>query len=330
MATTNPRIDIKLHYPASELYTYQTRLERINLDDERISDISRGKGFIITSSKPIKEDVKDINGIFSSRFGKGLNDDHPYEHLYRCQCSYLQGKFNEWNTCPVCHTTVRQVENDYGYFGWVVLKDPYYVIHPSLFMSLASFIGLEEFDNIINIQSKKNEDGKEVELKRPKKEPFFGIGMMEFHDRFDEIMEYYYATKCKTPTKLERYNDIMNDRDKIFTQSIPVFTTLLRPYKIEGGEMHYESTNAIYKIISSIAAKINSDSLVMNRNKKTKNDLLYDCQMKIKELFNEINKILSGKKGSVRGLLGGRCKNYGLVVQANSVNCWEAKLRRAC
>ena len=122
--------------------------------------------------------------------------------------------------------------------------------------------------------------------------------MMEFHDRFDEIMTYYYNAKCKSPSKLERYQDLMMDKDKIFTQSIPVFTTLLRPYKIEGGEMHYESTNATYKILSSIVAKINSDSLTMNRNKKTKNELLYDCQMKVKELFDEINKILSGKKGS--------------------------------
>ena len=36
----------------------------------------------------------------------------------------------------------------------------------------------------------------------------------------------------------------------------------------------------------------------MNRDKKTKNELLYNFQMKVKELFNEINKILSGKKGS--------------------------------
>lgn len=291
-------IKLTTHYPFSETYTYETILERINLDEERRHDIATGRGFPITSAKPIKEDVKDINGIFSTRFGKTLNDDHPFEDLYRCRCGKLMGKFNEGRTCPVCKTTVKFVDNDFGYFGWIVLKDPYYIIHPTLYMSLASFIGLEEFDNIIKIQSKKNEDGIEVEIKRPKKEPFFGIGMMEFHDRFDEIMTYYYNAKCKSPSKLERYQDLMMDKDKIFTQSIPVFTTLLRPYKIEGGEMHYESTNATYKILSSIVAKINSDSLTMNRNKKTKNELLYDCQMKVKELFDEINKILSGKKGS--------------------------------
>ena len=299
-------LNVNLHYPASEVYTYQTIMERINLDDERRYDISHGNGFPITSSKPIKEDVKDLNGIFSTRFGKTLNDDHPYEDLYRCRCGRFMGKSNENHICHICNTPVKFVDNNFGYFGWMVLKDEYFVIHPALFMSLASFIGLEEFDNIIKIQSKKDEDGMDIEIKRPKKEPFFGIGMMEFHDRFDEIMEYYYSVKCKTQSKIELYEDIMREKDNIFTHSIPVFTTLLRPYKIEGGEMHYESTNAIYKILSSIVAKINSDSLTMNRNRKTKNELLYDCQMKIKKLFNEINKILSGKKGSIRSLMGGR------------------------
>lgn len=299
-------IKLNLHYPASDIYTYMTVLERLNLDDERRWDITHGNGFPITSPKPIKEDVKDMNGIFSPRFGKSFNDNHPFEDLYRCRCGLYMGKSNDGYVCERCHTPVKFVDNNYKYFGWLTLKDPYWIIHPSLFMSLASFIGLEEFDNIIKIQTRKNEDGIDIEIKRPKKEPFFGIGMIEFHDRFDEIMEFYFNAKCKTPSKLEIYNDLMKDKDKIFTQSIPVYTTLLRPYKIEGGEMHYESTNAIYKIMSSLTVKINSDTLTMNRNRKNKNELLYDLQMKYKELFNEVNKILSGKKGSVRSLLGGR------------------------
>ena len=309
-----PNVKLNLHYPASDLYTYQTMLMRLNLDDERRYDITHGRGFPITSPKPIKEDVKDVNGIFSTRFGKTLNDDHPFEDLYRCRCGKMMGKFNVGQVCPVCHTTVKFVDNDFGYFGWMILKDPYYVIHPSLYMSLSSFIGNEEFENIIRIQSKKDEDGNDIEIKRPKKEPFFGIGMMEFHDRFDEIMEYYYSVKCKSSSKMDLYKDIMHDKDKVFTHSIPVFTTLLRPYKIEGGEMHYESTNATYKILSSIVAKINSDSLTMNRNRKTKNELLFDCQMKIKELFTEINKILSGKKGSVRNAAGGRLVKQTTII----------------
>lgn len=51
-------------------------------------------------------------------------------------------------------------------------------------------------------------------------------------------------------------------------------------------------------MLAVLGAKINSDKLNMTRNKKSKNELLYDFQVNVKKLFDEINKILSGKKGS--------------------------------
>lgn len=301
----SPRLNVRLHYPASDVYTYITRLERINLDEECMYDISNGKGFIITSPKPIKDDLKDMNGMFSPRFGRGLQDLDPYSDRYKCVCGNpkIRGKFNEGQECPICHTKVKFVDDDFGYFGWIHLKDKYWFIHPGLFMSIASFIGYDNLIDIITIQSKKDEDGNDIEIKRPKDKPFYGIGMMEFHDRFDEIMEYY---KQKGKTKKDKYDDIMSCRDKVFTHSLPVFTTLLRPWKAEGGELHYESCNAIYRILIALAAKINSDNLNLNRNKKSKNELLFDFQKNVKKLFDEINKILSGKKGSVRSIFGGR------------------------
>ena len=57
-------------------------------------------------------------------------------------------------------------------------------------------------------------------------------------------------------------------------------------------------------MLAVLGAKINSDKLNMTRNKKSKNELLYDFQVNVKKLFDEINKILSGKKGSVRSIFG--------------------------
>lgn len=299
-------IRVNLHYPANEEYTYQTCMERINLDEEKVYDVSHGRGFIISSPKHIKEDIKDPNGIFSTRFGRSLQDLGACEDRYRCRCGQIRGTFNEGQLCKQCGTKVKFVDDDFSYFGWIVIKEPYAFIHPSLYMSLASFIGADEFDRILNYVSKKDEDGHDVEIKKPKKEPFFGIGMIEFRERFDEIMEYYKMTKCKTQSKIDRYNDIMRDKDKIFTHSMPVFTTLLRPISIDGGDFHFEGTNAIYRLLASLSDKINKDKLEMSRNKSTKNEMLYNFQCKVKELFNEINKILSGKKGSARQLLGGR------------------------
>lgn len=297
-------LKVNLHYPASDKYTYETYLDRLNLDEERRKDLASGNGFVITSARPIKDDVKDPNGIFSNRWGRGLGDLDPFSDRYSCRCGLLKSRFNKGQICPVCKTKVDFVDDNFGYFGWIVLEENW-VIHPTLYMSLQSFIGTEEFRNILVYQSNKDEDGNDIEGKVNKKEPFFGIGMIEFHNRFDEIMEYY-KNKFKTQAKQDKYKDIMGVKDVIFTQSIPVFTTLLRPYTVSGSELHYESTNAIYKIMASLAVRINSNGLKMNRNKKSKNELLYDLQMKIKELFDEIQKILAGKKGAVRGLMGGR------------------------
>lgn len=149
--------------------------------------------------------------------------------------------------------------------------------------------------NIITPVNKKDEDGHEIAIIPPKDEPFFGIGMIGFHDRFDEIVEYYHT---KRPNKNDYYENIINDRDKIFTQSIPVYTIHLRPYRIDGGTFHFEGTNAVYNLMAKIAAVINDDKTIMAKKIKPKNQLLFDLQMQFKKLYDELIKILSGKKGT--------------------------------
>ena len=243
-------LKVNLHYPHSEKYEWETVMEYINFDEERRKDVSSGNGFIIKSPKPIKDDIKDPEGIFSTRYGATLQDMNAFGNRYKCNCGYLQMRVNNGRICPICHTKVKYVDDNFSYTGWIVLNENYWVIHTSLFMAISYFIGATTFNNIIKINKKIDEDGCIIETaKPPKGEPFYGIGMMEFHDRFDEIMDYYYS-KTKSPAKLEYYYDIMRNRDKVFTHSIPVYTTLLRPCSIEGGDFHFEDTNAIFKMMA--------------------------------------------------------------------------------
>jgi len=300
------KINVTWHYPYSDDYDFTTSMVRINLDEERKNDIYNGKGFIITSSRPIKDDIKDPNGIFSSKFGMTLQDIQANSTRYKCKCGNITSRFMCGEICPICNQPVKFVDDDFSYFGWLVLKPEYNVIHPALFMSLSNFIGATEFNNIISIQSKMDEDGNIVETKKSKSEIYHGIGMIEFYERFDEIIEHYHNKTRKNDNKNALYEDIMFNRDKLFTHSIPVFTTLLRPYRQEGDELHFEGTNAIYKMMATYVERINKDNLRMNSKRKNKDELLYKLQLKIKELFDEINKILSGKKGTVRQIYGGR------------------------
>ena len=127
--------------------------------------------------------------------------------------------------------------------------------------------------------------------------------MMEFYNRFDEIMEFYLK---KSPKKKDYYDDIMADRDKVFTHSIPVFTTHLRPADIRDKNMYYEPINGIYNMRNNHAYRINLDKTQGQRNPKKKNQLLYRLQMKFMELHAEVVAICNGKKGQLRSLVAGR------------------------
>ena len=59
-------------------------------------------------------------------------------------------------------------------------------------------------------------------------------------------------------------------------------------------------------MLSKLVTEINDDKLRHNREKKPKMKLLFDTQMKWNELYKEIDNILSGKKGNVRLLAGGK------------------------
>lgn len=297
------KMNVNMRYSQSEDYVYEAKLERLNLDEERRKDVISGNGFIVSAPKAIKNDIKDPNGIFSTKYGPGLQDVNAFGNRYRCECGHTTQRFHHGLKCEVCGKKVEFKDDNFCMFGWITLKDPYYLIHPNLYMSLAFFIGEKDFINIITPVDKKDENGHDVEIKRPKDEPFYGLGLLDFYERFDEIMEYY---KTKKPNKRDYYDSIMEDRDKVFIQSIPVFTIHLRPYRLDGGVFHFEDTNADYNMLANIGDKINDDRTKMNRKKKPKNTLLFDMQMKYKDLYDKLTKIISGKKGSIRALFGGR------------------------
>ena len=314
-----PKITVRSHFPYSDEFTWITEMVDIDLDEERIKDVVSGRGFIIKSPKPIKEDLKDPDGIFSNKYGPTLDDINPYQDRYKCECGYMRGKVNNEQVCPICHTKVKYVDDNFGYFGWAVLKEPYHVIHPSLFITLSKFIDNDTFLNIIKFSKEIDKDGNIAETKAPKNEPYYGIGMMGFYDKFEEIMEYY-ANKYKSKSKQEYYQVLMDaGKKKIFTHSIPIFTTLLRPYRVEGGDLHYEGINAIYKLLVALFANVSNDTNKIDKKEIIQNKLLYDAQMKIKELFDEIIKIFSGKKGSRRDAWTPMAKS----IVNNLLNCWK-------
>ena len=300
------QININLSYPFNEEFYYETMLTRVNLDERRKESISNGRGFVInTVQGSLKKNLKDPNSIFSTRYGQTLQDINPFADRYKCECGFLTSRIHAGIKCHVCNTKVKYVDDDFGYFGWMVLKDPYYIIHPNIYKSIEAFIGQKTLTNILIPVDKKDENGFSVEdIKTPDDEPFFGIGMMEFKDRYIEILEYY--RKKNNVKKEDYYRDLLDVKDITFTQSIPVFTTHLRPFKPDASSFHYEDTNEKYTMMSKLVLDINNDSLKIHRKKKQKKQLLYDLHIKFQELYKLIEEIITGKRGEIRKCFGGR------------------------
>ena len=324
-------------YPHSKDFTYETFIELIDFDKEREKDLATNKGFIVESTKSIKKDIKAQNGIFSPKFGQTLQDVNPFIDRYKCECGHLRGRINSGMICPECHKRCRYVDDDFSYFGWMVLNDPYMIIHPAFYKKIESFLGKggsvqgiarTKLDNIIDIADKEDVEKFYKVQKNVKEEPFFGIGMLEFHERFDEIIEFYLNKSKSNQNKVAYYNDIQDHRDMVFTHSIPVFSTLLRPVDIRDGTMSYEPTNALYTMMNKLVGVINKTKTAMQRSPKIKNKQLFNLQKKFMSLYDELSTILSGKKGDFRCLLGGRCNftSRCVIVQDASLRIDEVTL----
>lgn len=307
-------LKITTHYPDHPDYTYETELVRVNLDDKRTESILSGRGFIINKMQSsLKKDLKNPDGIYSPRFGQTLDDINPFIDRYKCECGAMRSRVHNNEICYVCGTRVKYVDDDFGCFGWIVLNDPYYVIHPNLYKSLEFLIGKERLINIITPVEEKDIDGHTIEStkSKPKDEPFYGIGMLDMKKRIKEILDFYLS---RAPQKIDYYNDLLMNIRNIFTQSVPVYTTHLRPYKLDGERFSFEGTNSLYYMMTKLSIEINNDKLSIYKKKKTKNQLLLDLQIKFCKLYAELEKILAGKKGSFRTVFGGRYNFTSRVV----------------
>lgn len=285
------------------------RLQPINWDEERQLDMITGKGFRVTE-EAIKSTTKMYNGIQSERFGTDFDSDEGFEERYRCPRGCTKGKIYEGSTCPVCGGTVEFKDVDFDITGWIVL-DNHKIIHPIYYNMLESVIGAKVFKEIVTFDNNINRDGKLVH-KESSSTPFYGIGIDEFRERFDEILEYY-GNKKKGKASLIR--EILDNRDKVFTQSIPVYSAILRPMSFRGESLFYGAIDKLYNKIFSSVKTLNNDDvyerLCRRRDKKNKPRMgrghyLSKAQDDLMSLWKQVFEMIDGKEGDIQGnVLGG-------------------------
>ena len=328
-----PNIKTKLSYPYSDEYEYTSKLKIINLDQTREECLLSGKGFVIKKQQSsLKKNLKDPNSIFSTRFGQTLTDMNAHPDRYKCDCGATMGRLNDGITCKNCGTKVKFVDDDFEYFGWIVLRD-YYVIHPILYAMLDNLLGKERKDNkasylenIIKPINTKDEDGHLIDISdKLAEQPFYGIGIMGLKERYQDVLNYYYN---KNPKKEETYELLRNMEDTFFTHSIPVYTIHLRPFKPDASKFEYEDSNGLYNMMAKLQEDINDDNLKMARQSKPKDQLLYDIQMKYMKIYEHVLESISKKKGYFRTVFGGRYNfaSRSVIVPDPSLRIDEVKL----
>ena len=322
-----------------EFYNCQTvgpRFRDMNWDEEFAKDMITGKGFVV-KAKPFKKKLKDkdgsimsrgikeMDGIHSPRFGSDWNDENAFAERYSCECGKTIGRIYEGYRCPYCDTRVRFVDVDLSLYAWIKINQPQFcIIHPLLYRKISVFMGSKSktLERIINFKMDMTIDGEFRPLPdfNYNKEPFFGIGMLEFRRRFDEIMEYY---RRKKKDKSDLYKHIMANRDKVFTTAVPVYSAILRQVFFTDEDYSYTKIDKCYNALYGNVKRLNEETEVNSRNYAKINLNLFRAQRNVCSAFDLIFTSLTEKEGLVRRqILGGR-----INFSARTVITPNARLR---
>ena len=305
---------------------YDTHIEKVSvetldLDLECFVDMITGKGIRISSAEAYDAKKKKIpNGLQSEFWGTDFGDDNAFQERYSCKCKKYIGKMYAGTTCEQCGTVVEYVEPDVTKTGWIILDYNRKVISPIYAMKLSDALGKVDgvpvLDRILSSPYRKRDGSeddtyemREKEIAEMKAHPFVGKGFTYFREHYLDILDYY---EKKKPAKAAAFHELRTDRDKVFTSSIPVFSSILRIELpgVRDEKLYKMKVNTYFQSIIQTVNKVNSfdeedasSEMVAVQIDK----LLASCQKEIEELFMAIFKILDGKKGVIQSkVIGGR------------------------
>lgn len=278
-----------------------------NWDDEFEKDLILDRGFVVTQppfTSTKNKDEKNMYGLHSPKFATDWSDDDAFAERYKCECGALIGRIFEGDVCSKCGTLVEFRDVDLDIFAWIDLSG-FKIIQPGYFRLMKSVIGESTLMDIISPQT---------EEESKKSNPYKAIGLIEFYERFEEIL-YFFGKKKK---RMNLVNQLIKDKKSVFTSHIPVYSSVLRPVMFIGEDFKYTSEDKKYNKIYSLSKLLaNEDSLniAIKTRKRYKGQIrsivvisiLSDIQRTLMEAWNIIFSKIDQKKGHIKNqILGGR------------------------
>ena len=303
----------------------KVRMSRLNWDACFYSDLLNGNGFIISEPAEVSLDgtkQKSLYGPQSPLYGTTYEDDQAFIERYRCQCGEFKGRQFEGEKCPICGKVVEFKDSDINVTGWISLGNNR-IISPYYFNLLQGAIGKSAFPDIISGKYKIDTNGRrlrprEEDLEGKPSSPYVGIGVDEFYDKYEEIIEYFMNLK---KNKTRTFELLLKQKRCVFISHIPIPSTLLRPQSITSDTFYF---NSIDKLINT---SVRLSDHLKNCIDVEKDYILQRLQVKVNEMWNIYFNELNGKEGLIRGeLLGGSLNNW---VSKNTFNCWELSMRQS-
>ena len=299
----------------------KVRISRMNWDTEYLSDIIHKQGFLITEPATFQVDEtkqKSLHGARSTLYGTNYDDENAFIERYRCQCGTFTGRVFEGEMCPICKSAVKFEDTNIKFTGWISLADNY-IINPFYYQKIADCIGKTTLSEIVNRKTVVGLNGAlsratEEDLGEKPKHPYVGIGLVEFRERFPEIMLYFREKKKKKAEDIDR---ILEERTSVWCSHIPIYSTLLRPQSSTSDTYYFNSIDKHINPIFSLSEKLK------NAEEIDRHIILYRIQFRVNILWEENFKLLNGKEGLIRGQILGGSINF----SARNVICPDPSLR---
>lgn len=286
----------------------RVEMHRLNWDIEFYKDIFTNNGFVITEpAEFMVDDVKkkSLYGPRSILYGTTYDDENAFLERHRCACGEFKGRMFEGEICPLCHTKVEAKDNNIKYTGWISLGE-HCIINPYYYTRLGDCFGKNTLAEIVDQKTIVDVDGNRRpvtadDLENPPNHPFYGIGLVDFRFRFEEIVDWFKKKKKKKENEL---NNVLKEVNSVFTSHIPIYSTLLRPQSSTSDTFYYNSIDRNINPLISLSDKIKGSedidrAYILNRIQKRVNDL-----------WEQNFELLHGKEGIIRGQILGGALNY--------------------
>ena len=301
------KLRIKNKYTKKYVY-----VERANLDAWFLKDMTNGEGFIISEPPEITMDgakVKTMYGPRSPLYGTTYEDEQAYIERYRCECGAFKSRMWEGEICPYCHKPVQDRGLNLKMTGWIVLEDGNRIINPHYYKKFESLLGKTKkqmFADIVYAKYKVTTNGvvekvREEDLDGSLSSPYYGLGIRNFYNNFDEVIDYFIKIK---KDKADAFERIRKEKQNVFTSHIPIMTTFIRPQSASGDTLYY---NTIDKSINTL--------FTLKENLKSCEDLdreylLQRIQGKANNIWEIAFTMINSKQGLIRDELMGGSLNY--------------------